>query len=138
MHLQSISNTTTDYGMSFPPTETTFHRESTPESSVFDSFRYRSTTAVTPKQRFKRLAQPISHPPRLKTPRSKSPKLTAKPNPSLSKPNISFEQTELLPHEFFQIDALDLAPRLLGKFLRRDDVVLQITEVMPFPNTTEI
>jgi hypothetical protein len=27
---------------------------------------------------------------------------------------------------------------LLGKFLRRDDVVLQITEVMPFPNTTEI
>ncbi|WJX78713.1 DNA-3-methyladenine glycosylase II [Trifolium repens] len=117
--------------MSFPPTKTTFHRESTPESSVFESFRYRSTTAVTPKQRFKRLAQPISHSPRIKTPRSKSPKLTAKPNPSSSssKPHISFQKTELLPREFFQIDALDLAPRLLGKFLRRDDVVLQITEV---------
>ncbi|VFQ72227.1 unnamed protein product [Cuscuta campestris] len=35
----------------------------------------------------------------------------------------------ILPPDFFQIDALDLAPRLLGKFLRRDDVVLQIAEV---------
>ncbi|ONK66167.1 uncharacterized protein A4U43_C06F4820 [Asparagus officinalis] len=35
----------------------------------------------------------------------------------------------ILPRSFFEIDALDLAPRLLGKFLRRDDVVLQITEV---------
>nr|XP_043609051.1 DNA-3-methyladenine glycosylase [Erigeron canadensis] len=31
--------------------------------------------------------------------------------------------------DYYQIDALDLAPRLLGKYLRRDDVVLQITEV---------
>ncbi|KAF3796868.1 DNA-3-methyladenine glycosylase [Nymphaea thermarum] len=31
--------------------------------------------------------------------------------------------------EFFRMDALDLAPCLLGKLLRRDDVVLQITEV---------
>lgn len=31
--------------------------------------------------------------------------------------------------EFYLIDALHLAPRLLGKLLRRDDVVLQITEV---------
>ncbi|CAJ2633332.1 unnamed protein product [Trifolium pratense] len=117
--------------MSFPPTKTTFHhRDSTPESSVFDSFRYRSTAVImTRKQRFKRLAQHISHPPRIKTPRSKSPKFTAKSNPSSSEQYISFEKTELLPHEFFQIDALDLAPRLLGKFLRRDDVVLQITEV---------
>ncbi|XP_004303349.1 PREDICTED: DNA-3-methyladenine glycosylase isoform X3 [Fragaria vesca subsp. vesca] len=41
----------------------------------------------------------------------------------------------ILPYTFFQIDALDLAPRLLGKFLRRDDVVLQITEVEAYrPN----
>ncbi|MBA0572190.1 hypothetical protein Golob_002548, partial [Gossypium lobatum] len=39
-----------------------------------------------------------------------------------------FRNTTILPPEFFQIDALDLAPHLLGKFLRRDDVVLQITE----------
>jgi DNA-3-methyladenine glycosylase len=35
----------------------------------------------------------------------------------------------ILPRNFFEIDSLDLAPRLLGKYLRRDDVVLQITEV---------
>jgi DNA-3-methyladenine glycosylase len=34
-----------------------------------------------------------------------------------------------LPREFFEVDALDLAPRLLGKLLRRDEVVLRITEV---------
>ncbi|KAH9737611.1 3-methyladenine DNA glycosidase [Citrus sinensis] len=47
----------------------------------------------------------------------------------------SFENMTILPHHFFQIDALDLAPRLLGKFLRRDDVLLQITEVEAYrPN----
>lgn len=45
----------------------------------------------------------------------------------------SFENMTILPHHFFQIDALDLAPRLLGKFLRRDDVLLQITEVIRQP-----
>lgn len=40
------------------------------------------------------------------------------------------DEMTILPYTFFQIDALDLAPRLLGKFLRRDDVVLQITEVI--------
>ncbi|XP_026413752.1 DNA-3-methyladenine glycosylase-like isoform X3 [Papaver somniferum] len=44
---------------------------------------------------------------------------------------ISFEKSSILSQDFFQIDALDLAPRLLGKFLRRDDVVLQITEFGP-------
>jgi DNA-3-methyladenine glycosylase len=34
-----------------------------------------------------------------------------------------------LPREFFEIDALDLANRLLGKLLRRDEVVLRITKV---------
>lgn len=43
------------------------------------------------------------------------------------------EEMTILPFTFFQIDALDLAPRLLGKFLRRDDVVLQITEVILTP-----
>ncbi|PIA48553.1 hypothetical protein AQUCO_01400858v1 [Aquilegia coerulea] len=45
--------------------------------------------------------------------------------------NISFKNYNILTQSFFQIDALDLAPRLLGKFLRRDDVVLQITEFGP-------
>lgn len=36
----------------------------------------------------------------------------------------------ILGPKFFQVDALQLAPRLLGKFLKRDDVVLQITEVV--------
>lgn len=35
----------------------------------------------------------------------------------------------ILPRCFFLVDALDLSPLLLGKYLRRDDVVLQITEV---------
>lgn len=35
-----------------------------------------------------------------------------------------------LPRDFFEVDALDLAPRLLGKLLRRDEVVLRITEVI--------
>ncbi|TVU28754.1 hypothetical protein EJB05_20286, partial [Eragrostis curvula] len=40
-----------------------------------------------------------------------------------------------LPQEFFEVDALDLAPRLLGKLLRRDEVVLRITEVEAYrPN----
>ncbi|KAJ0088983.1 hypothetical protein Patl1_32933 [Pistacia atlantica] len=47
----------------------------------------------------------------------------------------SFEKMTIMPPQFFQVDALDLAPRLLGKFLRRDDVVLQITEVEAYrPN----
>ncbi|PIA48554.1 hypothetical protein AQUCO_01400858v1 [Aquilegia coerulea] len=51
--------------------------------------------------------------------------------------NISFKNYNILTQSFFQIDALDLAPRLLGKFLRRDDVVLQITEVEAYrPNDT--
>lgn len=90
---------------------------------------------MTPKpQRFKRIAKPILHSPPTKPPRktrrSKSLNLTvAELNPSSSEPHISFENTKPLPREFFQIDALDLAPRLLGEFLRRDHVVLQITEV---------
>ncbi|KAL8128824.1 hypothetical protein V2J09_017979 [Rumex salicifolius] len=35
----------------------------------------------------------------------------------------------ILTPEFFQIDALELAPLLLGKLIRKGDVVLQITEV---------
>jgi len=39
-----------------------------------------------------------------------------------------------LPREFFEVDALDLAPRLLGKLLRRDEVILRITEVTVLQN----
>lgn len=58
-----------------------------------------------------------------------------KPKPELeSKPKLEstpiLDNMTILPCTFFQVDALDLAPRLLGKFLRRDDVVLQITEVI--------
>ncbi|KAH7516859.1 hypothetical protein ACOSP7_028626 [Xanthoceras sorbifolium] len=57
----------------------------------------------------------------------------------VTKPEIhsvpSLEKMKIMPSEFFEIDALDLAPRLLGKLLRRDDVVLQITEVEAYrPN----
>ncbi|XP_073277129.1 DNA-3-methyladenine glycosylase [Primulina huaijiensis] len=41
----------------------------------------------------------------------------------------------LLAPDFYQVDALELAPRLLGKHLKKDDVVLQITEVEAYrPN----
>ncbi|XP_061346416.1 DNA-3-methyladenine glycosylase [Gastrolobium bilobum] len=88
-------------------------------------------------QRFKRVAKPgfpvPPTEPAEKTRRSKSVKLSAKPESSES--DISSKKMETLPRDFFQIDALDLAPRLLGKFLRRDDVVLQITEVEAYrPN----
>ncbi|XP_024014861.1 DNA-3-methyladenine glycosylase isoform X2 [Eutrema salsugineum] len=51
----------------------------------------------------------------------------------LARPEYPLTRTtaemKLMPPEFFQIDALVLAPRLLGKYLRRDNVVLRITEV---------
>ncbi|ERN11129.1 DNA-3-methyladenine glycosylase [Amborella trichopoda] len=47
------------------------------------------------------------------------------------------KRLNILSRDFFECDSLDLAPRLLGKFLRRDDVVLQITEVEAYrPNDT--
>ncbi|KAJ8646912.1 hypothetical protein MRB53_008660 [Persea americana] len=50
-------------------------------------------------------------------------------------PSHYLESPTILTADFFQIDALDLAPRLLGKFLRRDEVVVQITEVEAYrPN----
>lgn len=49
---------------------------------------------------------------------------------SVSDLALSFGKYSILPPDFFQIDALELAPRLLGKLIRRDDVVLRITEVM--------
>ncbi|KAI7729464.1 hypothetical protein M8C21_020371 [Ambrosia artemisiifolia] len=44
-------------------------------------------------------------------------------------PTFVLEKNPILGPDFYQIDALHLAPRLLGKYLKRDDVVLQITEV---------
>ncbi|XP_050120818.1 DNA-3-methyladenine glycosylase isoform X3 [Malus sylvestris] len=58
-----------------------------------------------------------------------------KSDSSLPIPDFPPEKMTILPFSFFQIDALELAPRLLGKFLRREDVVLQITEVEAYrPN----
>lgn len=52
------------------------------------------------------------------------------PIPQINTTLIAFlDKYPILTRDFYQIDALDLAPRLLGKFLRRDDIVLQITEV---------
>ncbi|KAK4581774.1 hypothetical protein RGQ29_025079 [Quercus rubra] len=98
-------------------------------------------------QRFKRvgkLKQPIftTEPEHETRPslRSKSVTIRAKPKP---KPklnpfpisDIPVDKLTILPPEFCQIDSLDLAPRLLGKLLRKDDVVLQITEVEAYrPN----
>ena len=39
------------------------------------------------------------------------------------------EGYKILGPYFFQCDALELAPKLLGKLLRRDDVIMQITDV---------
>ncbi|KAL1550044.1 DNA-3-methyladenine glycosylase II [Salvia divinorum] len=72
-------------------------------------------------------------------------KSRAKPNPYYQeeeeiRPTSSISSTLLenfpiLSPDFYQIDALDLAPRLLGKHLKKDDVVLQITEVEAYrPN----
>ena len=109
-------------GMSFPQSDSS--------SSPFDSFCFRGTVKKRERtQRLKRVAEPTSPAqptePEKKPRRSKSTNLSAKPNPISESPT----KMEILPRNFFQIDALDLAPRLLGKFLRRDDVVLQITEV---------
>ncbi|XP_042513681.1 DNA-3-methyladenine glycosylase [Macadamia integrifolia] len=100
-------------------------------------------------QRFKRAIKPKKTFPAndeepLTTSRSKkSITVRAKPKPNLKVllPTLeSFfdnEKAAILSPDFFQIDALDLAPRLLGKFLRRDDVVLRITEVEAYrPNDT--
>ncbi|KAL0359410.1 UNVERIFIED_CONTAM: DNA-3-methyladenine glycosylase [Sesamum angustifolium] len=55
--------------------------------------------------------------------------------PTTSVSSVFFERFSILSPDFYQIDALDLAPRLLGKYLKRDDVVLQITEVEAYrPN----
>ncbi|XVF55990.1 hypothetical protein PTKIN_Ptkin06aG0080000 [Pterospermum kingtungense] len=104
--------------------------------------------------RFKRVASKRNKstlPSQFSDERSKSmtvrtePKPTQKQTPPQPQPTLkiqsfpvsdpSFPKTSILSPDFFQIDALDLAPRLLGKFLRRDDVVLQITEVEAYrPN----
>ncbi|KAH7843181.1 hypothetical protein Vadar_013612 [Vaccinium darrowii] len=53
---------------------------------------------------------------------------------SISIPHL-LSNPVILARDFYQIDALELAPLLLGKYLRRDDVVLQITEVEAYrPN----
>ncbi|GLT88327.1 hypothetical protein SLE2022_063580 [Rubroshorea leprosula] len=110
---------------------------------------------MKPTQRFKRVAAktrkpiPVSQredgPAARTTRRSKSVTVRAKPEQRLAQLEIkigsfpisdpALHKMAVMPLEFFQIDALDLAPRLLGKFLRRDDVVLQITEVEAYrPN----
>ncbi|CAK9148443.1 unnamed protein product [Ilex paraguariensis] len=54
--------------------------------------------------------------------------------PTISQ-SLLLEKWSILTPDFYQIDALDLARRLLGKYIRRDEVVLQITEVEAYrPN----
>lgn len=93
-------------------------------------------------QRFKRVAklkQPISisepdHNNKTRPSHRSKPKPKSKLNP-FPILDLPIEKLIILSPEFYQIDALDLAPRLLGKLLRRDDVVLQITEVEAYrPN----
>ncbi|KAI9122414.1 hypothetical protein K1719_007103 [Acacia pycnantha] len=120
--------------------------------SLFDSYCFRGQQTPTT-QRFKRVGKPTLPIPETEpdddnrvgtSQRSKSTRLRAKSKPQLqpqARLNASplsdtcFGNMKILRPDFFQIDALDLAPRLLGKFLRRDDVVLQITEVEAYrPN----
>uniref|UniRef100_A0A2P2Q8L1 DNA-3-methyladenine glycosylase II n=1 Tax=Rhizophora mucronata TaxID=61149 RepID=A0A2P2Q8L1_RHIMU len=87
-----------------------------------------------PTQRLKSITSKAEFKPQCRSQRS--PISTTHSLPTVSKLNSpSFGDMKILASEFFQIDALELAPRLLGKFLRRDDVVLQITEVEAYrPN----
>ncbi|CAN6887385.1 unnamed protein product [Brassica oleracea] len=96
----------------------------------------------TPPRRSKRVDQE-SEPPKVTTPvalrASREKKHCSKTRAVRVRPEYPLTRTtpemKLMPPEFFQIDALDLAPRLLGKFLRRDNVVLRITEVEAYrPN----
>uniref|UniRef100_A0A7N1A2Y6 DNA-3-methyladenine glycosylase II n=1 Tax=Kalanchoe fedtschenkoi TaxID=63787 RepID=A0A7N1A2Y6_KALFE len=66
------------------------------------------------------------------------PDAEARSNPKLVKckcqtprsyPTTMNSNNHILGPNFFQVDALQLAPRLLGKLLKRDHIVLQITEV---------
>ncbi|GMH08214.1 hypothetical protein Nepgr_010054 [Nepenthes gracilis] len=62
-------------------------------------------------------------------------KSRSQPEGSIAGSQLQFQNLRILNRDFYQIDALDLAPILLGKFLRRDDVILQITEVEAYrPN----
>ncbi|KAK3030798.1 hypothetical protein RJ639_037179 [Escallonia herrerae] len=84
-------------------------------------------------QRFKRPIKPTTT---IIKAKPRKPKLQSQfqAEPTISNP-FSFEKFPILTPDFYQIDALDLAPRLLGKYLRRDEVVLQITEVEAYrPN----
>uniref|UniRef100_A0A0D9YZ31 DNA-3-methyladenine glycosylase II n=1 Tax=Oryza glumipatula TaxID=40148 RepID=A0A0D9YZ31_9ORYZ len=57
------------------------------------------------------------------------------PHPACTAVSLQSPFGPALPRDFFEVDALDLAPRLLGKLLRRDEVVLRITEVEAYrPN----
>ncbi|GAB2295470.1 hypothetical protein Dimus_029636 [Dionaea muscipula] len=81
-------------------------------------------------------AKPYSSP---KSKREHRLESTSDPRPkhrvAVSSGLLCFGNLRILSRDFFQIDALDLAPLLLGKYLRRDDVVLQITEVEAYrPN----
>ncbi|KAF3589074.1 hypothetical protein F2Q69_00031864 [Brassica cretica] len=96
----------------------------------------------TPPRRSKRVDRE-SEPPKVTTPvalrASREKKHCSKTRAVRVRPEYPLTRTppemKLMPPEFFQIDALDLAPRLLGKFLRRDNVVLRITEVEAYrPN----
>lgn len=106
------------------------------------SFTMNQTKAT---QRFKRVTKPIKSickTPTINDPKSLITKVRPKRNPKSklqfddAQPTASnpllLEKFSILTPDFYQIDALDLAPRLLGKYLRRDDVVLQITEVTNF------
>ncbi|KAI3830128.1 hypothetical protein L1987_04262 [Smallanthus sonchifolius] len=101
----------------------------------------KSVTKMKITKRFNRVIKPLKlancstsdFKPNLKLKSKTIPrKIKQKPptlQPKESNPRFLPEKHPILGPEFYQIDALDLAPRLLGKYLRRDDVVLQITEV---------
>lgn len=82
----------------------------------------KSLTIVKPKSK-----------PKLRAEHDQNPKNEI--NPLLLLSNLEKSSTMLLNPDFYRIDALELAPRLLGKYLKRDEVVLQITEVEAYRST---
>ncbi|XP_065856433.1 DNA-3-methyladenine glycosylase [Euphorbia lathyris] len=88
-----------------------------------------------PEYRASQRLQSVSTVAKPKSRETESPKPLSLPIPIAIRSPHSLDEMKILPPQFFQIDALDLAPRLLGKFLKRNDVVLQITEVEAYrPN----
>ncbi|PIM97800.1 3-methyladenine DNA glycosylase [Handroanthus impetiginosus] len=91
-------------------------KTTTPRKAIKKSATSTTITAVQPKSKSR--AKPSSH-------FQRSDEIV----PRISISSVFLDRYSILSPDFYQLDALELAPRLLGKHLKKDDVILQITEV---------